>query len=92
MTKGIYAIYDKSAQAIVGGLHLYVNDAAAIRFFGDVAVDPQTFVARHIEDHDLIKIGVLDEVNALVTDCLQYVEVITGTAWKAAQTSTEGDK
>lgn len=87
MKKGIYAIYDLSAESIVGGLHLFANDASAVRFFGDVALDTQTFVSRHIEDHELRELGILDEMQCDIVSDSRVV--VTGSAWKAAQIPTE---
>jgi hypothetical protein len=86
--KGIYAIRDVTAQSVVGGLHLFVAPAAAIRFFGDIASDPQTMVSRHILDHELICCGALDEETGAISQTGPDV-VISGAAWKAAQTPTE---
>lgn len=87
--KNIYAIRDNLAATIVGGLFLHAHHAPAVRFFSDVASDPNTNVARHIEDHDMVCLGTLDEETCeLVSTPLAVV--ITGTAWKAAQqTPTE---
>lgn len=90
MVKNVYAIWDKSAETIVGGVHLFPNDTAAIRFFGDIAIDSQTFVSRHIDDHDLLILGKLDEEDAvLIPVDLGDKVVITGAAWKSSQTPAE---
>ena len=60
-------------------------------FFGDVAGDPQTMVARHINDHELICCGVLNEETGVIVDDTAKL-VITGAAWKAAQTPVEGEE
>lgn len=87
MKKTIYAIMDTKAETIIGGLHLFAHEAAAIRFFGDIASDAQTMVARHIGDHELIQVGYCDEATGQVEASLAVV--ITGAAWKAAQTPVE---
>lgn len=84
--KGIYAIRDTLAQALVGGLFLHSHSASAVRFFSDVASDAQTLVSRHIDDHELVFLGTLDEeTGAIVSDAPAVV--ITGAAWKASQSS-----
>lgn len=87
--KNIYAILDTLAATIVGGLHLFAHDAPAVRFFSDIAADPQTMIGRHPDDHSLICLGVLDESTNTITpyDNGNRV-VITGAAWKAAQANT----
>lgn len=54
---GIYAIYDRVADSIIGGLQTHKHDAAAVRAFTDVARDSQTMIHRHPADYDLVKLG-----------------------------------
>lgn len=63
MQTGIYAIYDKVADMYIGGLLLHKHDAAAIRFFQDVAGLGDSLVGKHPEDFDLMLVGNLDEEN-----------------------------
>lgn len=89
MSQGIFAVRDTLANTIVGGLYLFAHPAAAVRFFGDIASDAQTSVARHISDHELINLGTLDTVSGVVTPSANGPEIIiTGAAWKAAQVNT----
>lgn len=83
--KQIYALRDTLAGSIVGGLFLHPHDAPAIRFFGDVASDQQTMIARHINEHELIMLGTLDEETGDIAPEVPVRLVITGAAWKAAQ-------
>ncbi|WNK14108.1 MAG: nonstructural protein [Microvirus sp.] len=84
MTTGIYAIKDTLADTIIGGLHLFKHDAAAIRFFGDVASEKNTIVNKHVSDHELVHLGSLDETSgSLVAD---HRVIMTGAAWLAAST------
>lgn len=83
MTKRLYVIYDLVAESMVGQLLMFAADAAAVRFFGDVCVDPQTMVARHVEDHELRFVGVVDEESGAVSSAPVAV-VLSGKAWKAA--------
>ena len=87
MKKSIYAIVDTKAETIIGGLHLFAHEAAAVRFFGDIASDAQTMVARHIGDHQLLELGEIDETTGDIRPDSRVV--ITGAAWKAAQTSED---
>lgn len=85
MTSNIYAIRDTKAETILGGLHIFKHQAVAIRFFGDLAADPQTNVCRHIADHELVVLGSFDEDSTLIVGFVAPHVIITGTAWKAAQ-------
>lgn len=85
----IYAIRDNVSNTIVGGLHLFLVDAVAVRFFGDIASDAQTMIYRHIDDHDLILVGSFDQDTNVVEGFTLPHPVITGTAWKAAQMVNE---
>lgn len=83
----IYAIRDLVSKAILGGLHFFRHPAPAIRFFGDIASDPQTQIARHPQDYDLIAVATFDE-DTLKLDGFDEPEiVITGAQWAAAQAS-----
>lgn len=57
---GLYAIRDKVAGQIIGGIWLHRNDAAAIRMFTDVAQDQQSMIHRHTTDFELVKLGELN--------------------------------
>lgn len=56
-TKLVYAIFDKLASDIIGGLHLFNTEVAAVRFFSDVASNPETLVHKHIRDYELIQLA-----------------------------------
>jgi hypothetical protein len=57
---GIYAVYDRVAESVQGGLHCFPHDAIACRFFRDVVEAPDTQVNKHPADYDLVSLGVLD--------------------------------
>lgn len=78
----IYAIYDTVAKAIIGQLQLLRHDAAAVRFFGDVASQKQTIVGQHPADFELISLGTLGEAEFIFAE---REVIITGTAWLAMQ-------
>lgn len=79
----IYAILDKLSNDIIGPLWVLKHDAVAVRQFADIASRPDNMVSQHLGDHELIAIGTLGEDNNITPE---YRVVITGTAWKAAQT------
>lgn len=86
---GIYGIFDTNAKAFLGGLQLFRHDAPAVRFFADVASDPQTMIARHPADYELLCLGRLSDDPALIEGFETPQVVITGAAWKAAQAAQE---
>lgn len=79
---GIYAIRDIVAQMLTGGLYLHKHEASAIRFFGDVAADPQSLIGKHPEDFELIQLGYLSIKDEIIPSTKT---VLTGTVWKATQ-------
>jgi len=81
MTSGIYAVLDLIAGQIIGGLWLHRHEAAAIRMFSDVAGDPQSFIAKHPADFNLVRLGYLSEDHELVPE---FTTVLTGATWLAA--------
>jgi len=89
MIRTVYAIRDVLAESLLGGLHLFITDAQAIRFFGDIAGDNQTAIARHPSDHELIKLGELDESTGTIVAFVSPHVVITGSQWLAAQQPNE---
>lgn len=93
--KLIYAVRDNVASANVGGVYLFPHDTPAVRFFSDVALDPQTMVGRHPKDHSLLQLGTLDEDTCVVVGLDQPRVVLSGEAWlamhqAAAQSNNEG--
>lgn len=90
MIRTLYAIQDTLAESLLGGLHLFITDAQAIRFFGDLCSDKQTSIARHPNDHQLVKLGELDERTGIITAFVAPFTVITGAQWVAAQQPDNG--
>lgn len=76
--KLIVAIFDLAADMIIGGVHLFAHDAAAVRFFGDLVADPQTMISRHPKDHVLKQIGTLNEETGEILPEIR--ELVTGAA------------
>lgn len=90
----IYCIHDVVSGLVVGGLHLFPADAAAMRMFADVAGSPDTLISRHPSDFQLVCLGELVEPRPGFTDLPQAVQsdpfvVLTGSQWSASQTSQE---
>ena len=92
--KNLYAVRDNVAQTNVGGIYMFPHDTPAVRFFSDVASDPNTMVARHPKDHALLHIGFFNEDTCELTPTDTVRVVISGEAWLAMQqqqqNSTEG--
>lgn len=82
MPKKIIAIIDTVANDIAGPLHIMQHDAVAIRFFGDVASHPESQIGKHIDDYQLVQLGILDDDMSIITD---KRIILTGTTWAAAQ-------
>lgn len=78
----IYAIYDTVAKSITGGLYLHKHEASAVRFYADVASDPNTMIAKHPQDFDLIRLGYIKDHKALDGD---YAIILKGSVWAAAR-------
>lgn len=91
MPRLIIAIIDTVATDIAGPIQLVRHEAPAIRFFSDVALDPQTMIHKHVEDYELWQLGILNDDFTIEPT---QRPIITGRAWKAAQadnTNTERD-
>ncbi len=82
MQRIIIAIKDTLADDITGNLIIVNHPAVGVRLFGDVCQDKNTNVARHIEDHELVQLGILQS-DLHITDA--YEVIITGKQWLAAQ-------
>lgn len=92
MTRSIYAVYDVVSAEIVGALLVFNHDAQAVRFFSDLARDQNTNVARHLADHELVKLGTLDtEAPQVVGRVGEAIVVISGKQLLDAQAATEGN-
>lgn len=84
MKKRVYVIRDIVSDDFLGGLVSFAHDAAAIRWFGDVAGDETTYVHRHVGDYELWCVGELCDAPGLLVGCDPLV-IITGAALVAAQ-------
>lgn len=87
MTKLLVTIVDLAADMIIGGIHLFAHEAAAVRFFGDLVADSQTMIARHPKDHVLRLVGTIDETTGAITPDSR--DIITGAALAEVQRQTQ---
>lgn len=92
MIYNLYAIRDVRAGTIIGGIHMFPHHAPAVRFFGDIAGDAQTMIARHPKDHDLICLGNFTDRTFTIEPLEQPEVIITGSAWLAAQAPKANDE
>lgn len=84
--KKIIAIQDDLANDLAGPVILIRHDAEAIRYFGDVASHPESQVGRHVEDYQLVELGVLDDDLTIISG---KRTILTGAQWKAAIEANE---
>lgn len=84
MRTGIYAIRDIKADDIIGGLHMHKHHAAAIRMFSDIAADEKTYISKHPEDYELLRLGYLD-LDGTPPIAPELQTIITGVQWAAMQ-------
>lgn len=76
----IYAIYDRKAEDILGGqVTLHRHEATAVRMFDDIAKLPNSQLARHPQDHVLIRLGYINEELDLEPETTVVLE---GSTWK----------
>lgn len=82
----IYAILDTVSEQIAGGLYLHKHEAAAVRFYADVASRPDTLVAKHPQDFNLVQLGYITHENTIIPE---YKTVLLGSTWIASQAKKE---
>lgn len=78
----IIAFVDNVTNDIVGPLQLHHHAAAAIRLFGEVARMENSQVGKHIQDHDVVLLGELDDAWRITP---AYEIILTGEQWAQAQ-------
>lgn len=85
----LYALVDRIADAMIGGLQLHKHQASAIRAFTDGMNrgQNQNQIAFNASDYHLIAVGQLNE-NYTITP-MRPTEIINGEMWLATQTNTE---
>lgn len=86
--KLLCVIRDRLAES-VGPVMVFPAIPAAIRSFSDLALDPQTMVARHPEDFDLLHVATIEDGSGEVTPLSPPTVLLTGVAWLAAQKPRE---
>lgn len=90
MSQQLYAVHDKIADALTGGVMVFSHDAPAIRVFVDALSEPTSILAKHPDDFALLCLGEIAEPNS-VDNATPYPAVLaypprvvlTGSAWKA---------
>lgn len=87
MRIGIYAMYDMASDMIVGRLELHRHDAAAIRWFGDLASMRDSLIGLHPRDYQLLSVGSIDEEQVIAPERRVVLE---GHQWAAMQVLKEG--
>jgi len=78
--RGVYAIVDRVAGDIFGGLQLHFHDASAIRAFRDLMALPNSPIGRNPKDYELHYVGLAgwdDDGDPMFTGGHELV--ITGT-------------
>lgn len=88
MPRIIIAIIDTLAKDIIGPIQVFAHPAPAVRMFSDVANDNRTAIHNHVEDHELVMLGTLNEDLTVTAD---YKVIITGAQWRAAQQEKENN-
>lgn len=78
----VYAILDTIADQLIGGLVHYKHDAAAVRFFSDVAAMKESLIAKHPQDFDLIRLGYITHHHEMEPN---NAVILKGSMWAAAQ-------
>lgn len=86
MPRIIAAIIDTVANDIVGPIQAFRHPAQAIRFFSDVASEPNTIVSKHIQDYVLTQFAHLEDD---LTMTPHREVIITGDQWFNAQRKHE---
>lgn len=85
--KQIYAVWDKIAQDLTGGLMVFTHDAPVIRIFTDGLADASTMLNKHPQDYDLVCLG---EVDTQDGECVLFGMnkprvVLSGATWAEMQ-------
>lgn len=83
---GLYVIYDKVSQQILGPVALHKHDAAAIRSFTDVASLQNSIVGKHPHDFELCRLGYLTH-SAHIEGT--HAVILTGEQWLNSQQAAD---
>lgn len=79
----LYIIWDRVAEAFIGGIILQRSDAPVVRMFNELLADPQTQLAKHPADYDLRFVGTIDDDGSVIG--AGHVVISTGQAWVTSQ-------
>lgn len=85
-TRAIYVVIDHKAQDIVGYLNVFRAEAAAVRFFHDVATQPGSMLGKYPDDYALVRLGYLNDDLTVTPDNKTILE---GSAWWAAHNAAQ---
>ncbi len=67
MKQNIYSIYD-TASGLYSRPFFTLSDAEAIRSFTDICTDAEHPIGKHPEDYTLLRIGIFDDLTALLNN------------------------
>lgn len=81
--KYLYVVRDVKAQDVGDQVMVCKADAVAVRAFSDALSNPQSFMAKHPGDYELLEVGSLSE-DGVIEGLPSPRVVLTGAAWKAA--------
>lgn len=87
----LYIVWDNKAEDITGGLAaVHKADAPAMRMFADMVTRPNSPLAQHADDYELVCIGTLDdngEINSAERRIVTTARLIVAAANAHAHTS-----
>ncbi|WNK14975.1 MAG: nonstructural protein [Microvirus sp.] len=78
--KQLYTVYDVVAATIVGSIIQESLDAPAIRAFHDALKAPQSLLAQHPADYQLLLVGLIG-YDGEITPAVPPKVIATGAAW-----------
>lgn len=83
MNKGLYMVYDRLANSVIGQIVLAESHGSATRDFHDALGNKDSQLSKHPADYDLLFIGFLTTSGVIEERSLETVA--QGSAWKAFQ-------
>jgi len=84
----LYAVMDRVARDIFGGVIRCANDEVARRAFHDLLTQKDSPIAGHRGDYDLIQIGTIDNDGYMVPNELEAITIARGQDWLDANKET----
>lgn len=73
----LYVVYDMVAKAISGPVVQMAGDAVAIRMFSDAVLGPNSVLAMHPDDYQLVKVGCINTSTGQLIPLEDHEVVIT---------------